>query len=105
MSKLSFFFATLTFAVALGAAGCEDSIERCPDGECPVIQPPGSDDDDSRPAPCADACKNLLGECDATAAADGIDQCERHCRAELSDAETACLAELSCGDPADHCLD
>jgi hypothetical protein len=106
MSKLSALLAAMSLLVGLATAGCDDE-SSCPDDEC--MRPTGS-----RPAPdegtlpdlprCADACKNLLGECDAQIEGETL-ECERSCRADFTREEIGCLAELSCGDSTDVCLD
>jgi hypothetical protein len=104
MSKISTLLSALSLGVLLGAAACADEGSSCEDGQCVVVRDPGGKDDD--PGQCIEACKNLMGECDGAAnVASELDGCTRHCRAEFSEAEAACLAALTCGDEADGCLD
>lgn len=109
MPHLKLLLASLSlFTLAATGAACDTAdAESCPRGECPVVQPPSNDPtgDDDRPAPCAEACRNLLEECEAsaTASADAL-ECERDCRAEFTSEEAECLAGLACGESTDACL-
>lgn len=98
----------LALSLSFAAAGCDTSEpSRCQQGKCTVSRPPGGPPyPNPVPERCLEACRTLLGECDATAAIDsGLEDCSRQCRADFSAAEVDCLAELTCGEASDACLD
>jgi hypothetical protein len=110
MSKLHAVFAMLALTLTLGSAGCDDDEASCGEaGECRVDPPTPRTpkNDEPGPAPCAQACANLLGDCDGNAriTVDAeIAGCEQSCRADFSVDEIECLASLSCGEDSETCL-
>lgn len=93
---------TLTLCLSLGALGCTDD-----DSSIQTLRSAGGDADEPT---CLVACEALLDQCDGddtTQSGSDVQECVADCvdGVILAPEEIACLAELTCGDPTDGCLE